>query len=84
MWKFECESCQNHLAVGEKIVPFHPDHSLAVSHGCLNSQGDCKGVFRKAVAQVRSLYVCHFFCSSPFTVSLCNEGAQSNRYTSAL
>lgn len=82
MWKFEYGSCQNHLAVGEKDFPFHPDHSLEVLHVCLNSQSDCKVVFRKALAQVGS--VCLFFCSSPFSVSFCNEGAQSNRHTSPL
>lgn len=57
MGKFEYESCQNHLAMGEKDVTFCPDRSSAVSHVCLNSQDDCKDVLRKALAQVGSLYV---------------------------
>lgn len=65
MWKFEYESCQNHMAVGEKMSLFHPEHSLAVSHACLSSQGEFKDVFRMALAQVGSLYVHHFLCSSP-------------------
>lgn len=81
MWKFEYESCQNHLAVGEKDIPFCPDHSLAVSHVCLNSQGDCKGGVQKGSGTGGKSW---FFCSSPFSVSFCNEGAQSNRHTSAL
>lgn len=81
LWKFEYESCQNHLAVGEKDFPFCPDHSLAVSHVCLNSQGDCKGGVQKSSGTGGKSW---FFCSSPFSVSFCNEGAQSNRHTSAL
>lgn len=48
--KFEYESCQSHLAVGERDFPSHPDLSFtitALSHMLLNSHSNRKGGIQK-------------------------------------